>query len=276
MKKVIVVIPVHKPDPTPNELASFEQCYKVLGSHPITIVAPSGLDMSAYSEKVPGCSVTFIDPHWMSDIRQYNKLKISKYFYNLFKDYEYLLTYELDAWVFRDELIYWCDKGYDYIGAPFFEQTNEGYNYSFIEGGNSGLSLRKVQSIISTINKVKRILSIRKLWYRSKLQGIIRFEGLFILEKILDFRFTKYFSGLYGMLTMQEDYYWSIYIPSTFPNFRISPLEEKIKFSFEVHPSFLFIKNGNRLPFGCHAWDRYEPEFWKQFINVVECSNSPS
>ncbi|MCW5913703.1 MAG: hypothetical protein KIT66_03765 [Chitinophagaceae bacterium] len=269
MKKVIVVIPVHKPDPTPNELASFEQCFKVLGSHPITIVAPSGLDMSAYSEKVPGCSVTFIDPHWMSDIRQYNKLKISKYFYSLFKDYEYLLTYELDAWVFRDELIYWCDKGYDYIGAPWFEKYGLACSEKHLIGGNSGFSLRKIYKSIDILKRVGIITRIRRIWFDSKLQGLFPLFNIPIFLKVFNVKSTKYFNEIiFNWSEENEDYYWSYFIQLTFTDFVVAPYNDAFKFSFETNSLFLYFENENKLPFGCHAWEKYEPEFWKKYIRI--------
>ncbi len=38
-------------------------------------------------------------------------------FYKQFLNYEYILIYQLDAFVFKDELNY-CSQGIDYVGAP--------------------------------------------------------------------------------------------------------------------------------------------------------------
>jgi len=43
---------------------------------------------------------------------------MSPAFYDAFKAFDYILIYQLDAFVFRDELEYFCSLGYDYIGAP--------------------------------------------------------------------------------------------------------------------------------------------------------------
>jgi len=272
MKKVIIVIPVHKPNPTPNELASLEQCYKVLGKHPITIVAPSGLDMSAYSDKVAGCLVTFIEPNWMADIRQYNKLKISKYFYDLFKDYEYLLTYELDAWVFRDDLNYWCDKGYDYIGAPWFEGYGEPSSFQKLIGvGNSGFSLRCIKTIRRIWRRLYQIESIRigfkiaRLHYFFKLQSILRlFNFHFHLKSIRPVNEIM----IQNHEGVKEDGFWGEHIPKVFTDFRVAPVDEAMHFSFEVNPRQLYDRCNKALPFGCHAWEKYDPVFWKEFINI--------
>ena len=42
---------------------------------------------------------------------------------------------------------------------------------------------------------------------------------------------------------------------------------QAIKFSFEVMPSYLYKLNNNVLPFGCHAFEKYESDFWKIIFN---------
>jgi len=39
-----------------------------------------------------------------------------------------------------------------------------------------------------------------------------------------------------------------------------------VSFSFEVGPKHCFEKNNQTLPFGCHAWAKYDREFWKPYL----------
>lgn len=267
--KVVVVIPVHKPALTQNELASLKQCYKILGSHPIRIVAPEGMDMSVYQNAVPECETIFIAPEWLSNIQQYNKLKISKYFYDLFKEYEFLLTYELDAWVFRDELLYWCDKGYDYIGAPWFEGWTQPSSNIFIKGGNSGFSLRNVQEIRKMIPKIRRFLRYKRVWDRLKLNNICPLETMRFMESILSIKTNEEFKMIHALGYLNEDMFWSRYTPSIISNFNVADAEVSLKFSFELKPEFLFELNNNHLPFGCHSWEKYGLNFWTNYIQII-------
>lgn len=41
-------------------------------------------------------------------------------FYRRFGKYKYMLIYQLDAFVFSDKLLDFCEMGYDYIGAPVY------------------------------------------------------------------------------------------------------------------------------------------------------------
>lgn len=52
-------------------------------------------------------------------------------------------------------------------------------------------------------------------------------------------------------------------------DFNPAPPEVAMKFSFEVHPEVLYELNDKQLPFGCHAYLKYNPEFWKKFIPCV-------
>ena len=65
-----------------------------------------------------------------------------------------------------------------------------------------------------------------------------------------------------------EDYFWSHYAPQINLNYKVAPSCEAIKFAFEKAPEMLYKKNKNQLPFGCHAWEKYEPEFWKKHITI--------
>jgi hypothetical protein len=101
--KVVVVIPIHSENPSNYELISFTQCFRILGNHPIVVIAPYGLSLRNYKKIIPDFKTHFIDPKWQSSKLNYNKLKLSNYFYSIFREYEFLLTYELDAFVFVEE-----------------------------------------------------------------------------------------------------------------------------------------------------------------------------
>lgn len=62
--------------------------------------------------------VPFPDTYFKG-IAGYNRLMMSPEFYETFAQWEYILIYQTDAWVFSDRLSEWCSKGYDYIGAPW-------------------------------------------------------------------------------------------------------------------------------------------------------------
>lgn len=259
MKKVVVVIPVHSPKPGERDLISLTQCCKVLADYEIVLLHPEGLDLSEYQCHGKEIKSVGIEKQWFTSHRSYNQLKKSLRFYDLFSDYEYLLTYELDCFVFRDELSYWCNKGYDYIGAPWFDNYT-GAHQRIVGVGNSGFSLRKV-STCRTILKTNR--------YRNGLLTIVRqhFKSGKSLKTLMNpvrlYEAIKRDSSfnLYNTFVGHEDAFWCLEIPKYFPEFNIAPVEDAYRFSIEEQPEYLVQLNNNQLPFGCHAWYRFD--YWK-------------
>ena len=96
-----------------------DRCISVLGTHPIVIVKPESLRLDALLDRHPSLlSENFAD-EFFADPKGYNRLMLSRGFYDRFAAYEYMLIHQLDAFVFSDQLMDWCSRGYDYIGAPW-------------------------------------------------------------------------------------------------------------------------------------------------------------
>jgi hypothetical protein len=63
-----------------------------------------------------------------------------------------------------------------------------------------------------------------------------------------------------------SDLFWADEAIKYYPDFRIAPVEVGLKFAFEVAPRLCFELNNRHLPFGCHAWPRYDREFWEPYL----------
>ncbi len=244
---VTIAIPLYKPDPSRYELASFQQCLKIFSEYPICVFTYQELDMSVYM-KLEGADrivVEYFDKAFFSDVSGYNKLMLSKGFYQRFSKYTYLLIYQLDAWVFSDALLEWCSKGYDYIGGPWL-------NWDWSEHFARSISFsRRLQTKL----------------------GISRFKmvgnGGFSLRKTSACKLAvTFFSYAASKFVQNEDYFFSFYVPSYNPFFKIPNEREAVKFSFDMNPALALELNNNNLPMGCHGWNLYE-EFWKPYIPVV-------
>jgi hypothetical protein len=207
---------------------------------------------------------------FFGSVNAHRKLLFSKSFYQAFAGYKYILIYHLDALVFSDQLIKWCENGFDYIGPPWIIHKDAPYsgNPAF-EGkvGNGGFSLRKVESFLSVINS-------GKLWknpLRRALSELIhdksinKYSGL---AKFFLYWHPKYNGVLNEMekYIHNEDHFWANRATHYSPKFKVAPLENAIKFAFECVPRYCYHLNGKQLPFGCHAWNRYDREFWEPFL----------
>jgi hypothetical protein len=198
---------------------------------------------------------------------------LSKRFYSCFSKYDYIQLYQLDSYVFSDELEFWCSQKYDYIGAPWMKKINQyaapvfGSEFS-LKIGNGGFSLRKTQTFINLCTKKIQLLSI--VLFINSIFHLIQSKSL----KSLFYRFLrisswlpeKLFKKLCPLPKNNEDVIWSCVISQ----YRKLPsLNDAVKYSFESYPEYLYELNKQKLPFGCHSWEkdcRYR--FWERFINV--------
>jgi hypothetical protein len=265
-RKVVILIFAHKSVLEWYEAISLEQCFRVLDRHPIRMVCPTGLDVSAYRRIAPALEVDFIPSRWLANVRAYNRLKILPFLYRRYADFEYILTHELDAFVFRDELLDWCEQGWDFIGAPWFEgYDNARPDAAPIGVGNAGLSLRRISTMLRVMRSWKTIrptVDVYSEWRRctdTLPRGLWRLLGNLIWRNCF-----HHYLNRFGL---NEDIFWSC-AGDRIAGFRLAPYQVARHFSFEVNPERLFLECGNKLPFGCHKWMEYQPGFWKPHIEA--------
>lgn len=65
-----------------------------------------------------------------------------------------------------------------------------------------------------------------------------------------------------------EDQFWGLSVAKKFSWFKVPAYEEAAAFAFEMQPHRLFELTGHRLPFGCHAWWKYDLDFFKPHIEA--------
>lgn len=264
-----IVIPVYKDCPNDNEIKSFKQLLKILSHYPILLVTHKELDLSVYLSMGLNNNVEvgteFFNKEFFINISSYNKLCMDVSFYCRFQKYNFILLYQLDCYVFKDELEYWCSKSYDYIGAPWFS-NHESYEEGacLMSVGNGGFSLRKIDTFVKVLSSKGNAYTFIKSYKLNKLIG----GNLFVFLRMILRGYKNNISWLIKEWDDAEDIFFCQVLDST--RFRLNKpdAELAINFSFEKSPSYLFLKNHNKLPFGCHAWEKYQfDSFWFKYIN---------
>lgn len=141
-----VVIVVYKEQLNSREEKSFKRGLQIFGGkRDIFLLAPNKLSTSYY-EKFHGITkIIKVNNSWFTSIAAYNRTLCSKEFYGLFKDYDYILIYQTDCWVFEDKLDEFMKLGYDWYGAPWPHLNNR--------VGNGGFSLRSVPKMLELTGK---------------------------------------------------------------------------------------------------------------------------
>ncbi|MDR0829448.1 MAG: hypothetical protein LBN95_04970 [Prevotellaceae bacterium] len=252
---VKVVIPIYKNKINSDERKSLEQCCKVLSAYSIVFVKPQSLDVENLQKEYPQIEIENFADHYFTTLVNYNRLMLSSEFYSRFSDCKYILIYQLDAYVFRDELKEWCDKNYDYIGAPWLLKAK--YNVFYMQ------FFLKIKSLIYCIKR----RPFRKLFIKNKIGN-----GGFSLRKVASHIAAiienqpkiNYFSAQCQKYDVfNEDVFWATQNPQfIYPN-----IQEALSFSIDENPEQCFVLNHNKLPFGCHGWSKPKKNtFWQDKI----------
>lgn len=268
LRDVAIVVPSHTPSLTRDERISLAHLERHLGAYDRYLAVPR-----SYAEGPPGFELKRFPDRYFATKLAHQAMMLSQGFYRAFSEYRYILVYHLDCLVFADELLEWCRRDYDYIGAPWFD-------VKFVERptvGNGGFSLRKIEAFLD-------VLSSRRLWldpydywarYWAEKPWSIRLFNLprRWLKRSVTFNGVRWETRrwLRGTNTSRaygphEDIFWSFVATHYSPDFRIAPVDEALRFSFEVHPRRCFELNRRRLPFGCHAWPLYDRRFWEPHL----------
>ncbi len=257
-KKCIVVYPIYKA-PNSIELNFLENGIKINANFEQIIIAPHSLMIDNSFGILHTLKTKRFDDKYFEGIEGYNSLMLSKDFYSSFIEYEFMLIHQPDVYLFKNDLNYWCNKNYAYIGAPWFKPEKIGKRkiYSFIHQkiwqpyltktrkngwlynkvGNGGLSLRNIKKAVETLNEAPLAL------------------------------ISKYATTVSPHYN--EDIFWSIEAPKII-DFKIPKWDEAMRFAVEFNPEVAYAYLNNTLPFGCHAPLKHNPKFWQRFIPAIE------
>jgi len=235
-RNVCIVIPIYRAILPDNELNALRRGIELYGnSHDLYLVSPEGLDTSSYSEVSKELKIVSHPEHYFKSVYSYNRLMMKSSFYKTFLGYKYLFLYQLDAFILSDRLAEMCALGYDYIGAPWSDDSwieimddrlkTSFFSRFFLKVGNGGFSLRNIEK---------------------------------------SYRIARIFApiGRFWKDNWNEDIFWSTICHRFFPGYKVAPVQDALAFSIEADPNISLQKLDGQLPFGCHAWEKNDPEFW--------------
>ncbi len=226
-KDVCVVIPIYKDNINNpllyDEVDSILNTILKLKDNDIYLLYDPSLNISFYKKFTQYKNIYF-KTFSFKNRNEYSNMCLNYRFYEMFNNYKYMLICQTDAYIFNNELLYWCNKGYDYIGALGLfteiypklkgnwgdENVGNIYDYKYFVM-NGGFSLRNIQSMYN-------------LCYNHK-------------DKLKNETFNE-------DCVIFWNYKNELNIPS---------LEEAIKFSAENQTYAFYPKYYNKLPFGCHT-----------------------
>lgn len=258
MESVRIVVPLYKRSLDNLEHISLSRSLDVLKKHAFSIICPKDLDLTSIEPMFAGVDydVRRFDPEFFKGISGYNRLMLSPELYTNFADCKYMLICQTDVFVFSDQLLFWCAKNYDYIGAPWMASHQNGLKrlfykiehfftkkeksvHHFFKVGNGGFSLRKVETMLRIVSELND-------------------EAHFFAEQRDE---RKYH---------QEDVFISVFAPTKIPGITIPDYKEAVSFAMDRKPHLAYKLNNKQLPFACHGFNKTKVrEFWMPIIAEI-------
>ena len=264
--QVVVVTPVYRLPLTAEEEIAIVHLLRYLHGSELTLLAPHSLKIN--HPLLRHLPVERFDDTFFTGTAGYNKLMLSPHFYQRYSTFEYLLIYQLDCLVFSSALVNWCDRGWDYVGAPWFRGFRDDTSEGLWRTGNGGFSLRRVAKFLEVLAS-RRPGTLPEEWRETRfLQGRPHLQEHFYRVKQWAYRHgykntVKYLRRAYEL---NEDGFWSMEAARFVDEFVVAPPDEALGFAFEYAPRVCYEMNGRTLPFGCHAWNKIDPEFWRPML----------
>lgn len=264
-KDVAIVVPLSfKDEFTESENISLRHLEHFLGDYTKYFLIPRKRNFS-----YPGFKIKKLPNRYFGSAQAHNFLLGSKFFYQQFEKYRYIFIYHLDSLVFSDRLLYWCRMGYDFIAAPWINGPDLPWLKE--EGvGNGGFNIRKVDGFLNYLNSNVHWIDPEEYWEKTKttktgIERTIRFLKK-ILLKCRSRNNVNHHIQYYISQNKNEDLFWQLYKNKYYPDFNIAPVDVALGFGFEANVKKCYERNNYQLPFGCHAWEKYDKEFWKPYL----------
>ncbi|MBQ8019346.1 MAG: hypothetical protein IJ263_02995 [Paludibacteraceae bacterium] len=254
-KDIAIVVPIYKLPLSPDDRICLNQLFKVMTGYDIYAVFPENLDITDVCEEYPLLKSSMESSHF-SSLRSYNKLVLSRSFYDAFSNYKYILINQLDTYIFKDELCKWANSGFDYVGAPFVPDKNKYWS-----------PLRRLWCKLNFyLRRYKGTNPHHSQWYQVGngglcLRNVSKFQNIT----------KKYKHQIEDDLSDEKDFYpedlWLSFELKDDDRLKTPDWKTALLFSIECSPQKCMDIIGNKLPFGTHAWtlDKHRP-FWEKYI----------
>lgn len=248
---VKVIIPIYR-NLHSDEQAALDHNLNLLNGLPAAFIKPVDYDITALSCQYPDVEVINVSNQWLGHrgIQGYNEMMMSEQFYAMFADCEYIFICHVDAWLFRNEVTEWCQRGYDLVAAPW--PTRPRYEH---------FPLKQYLQLKMWLKPARKILHCQMF-------GRIGNGGL-CLRKVKTFQEAcrqyaveiNYYMSHHDDLH-NEDLFWALV-----PRLDVPTVADALQFSFDLKPQLCYQLNEHRLPMACHGFNKpNRADFWSHFI----------
>jgi hypothetical protein len=236
--KCAVVIPLYKSIYSENETICVNSALTKFGHWDIFFA--THVENTNQPFLIDGKSVrySFFKKERFKSINSYSEWLLTFELYSKFINYKKILICQTDAYIVSDEINYWVDKDYDYIGAPWHGLVSITPNYQATPNfngkefklfvGNGGFCMRDTSGCVNTLLRNSDIVN--------EFHG--NEDGLFAFLGIVD------------------------------PLFKMAPYHDACLFALELLAADTINKT-KKMPMGFHALEKNDFSFWRDIIRQL-------
>ena len=246
---------------SPDEEISLRHLAHFLGKYDRYFVSPENAAISR-----PGFAVETFPARYFGSTQAHGLLMFSEEIYERFRRYKYILMHHLDSLVLSDQLARWCETDLDLVGAPWLRCEDSPW-VDRPRVGNGGFTLMKIESHLNVLRSKRPAVNPDEYWRTlcGATPPLLRWRHLprRYLKRLSVFNNVRWETRRWRG---NGDHFWADEAVKYWPDFRVASVEQGLQFAFEVAPRMCFELNNRRLPFGCHAWARYDRAFWEPYL----------
>jgi hypothetical protein len=262
-RPVCVVIPVYRAELDRSESAALRQCVSILAAHPLIIIKPESLAIDSLLHEYPALRCESFPDRFFEGIKGYNQLMLSDELYARFERFDYVLIHQLDALVFADRLNDWCNRGYDYVGAPWIRDP-------VLPTWHSRLLFPLKRRVYRWVNRqARREPGMHYAQYAYSVGN-----GGFSLRRVAKMREVlaqlpaqadRYRRG--DPAIHHEDLFFCVEANRFVTRVNTPGWREAAHFAWELQPSIAALLTKGELPFGCHGWNKLHRIEWQTIFS---------
>ena len=286
--KPAVCIPIHTSNLNKYELISIKSHIFKLQAHDVFLLLPNSKVSSIISvlerNNIPKnlYRIHQVKDYCLKNSDNYQLLMLTINFYQFYQSYSHILIAQIDSYTFSDELIKWCRKDLDYIGAPCFK-FKKYWTSELYFCGVGGFSLRNIKKTLELLEEDPIIFTFSDLREFSKpfnFKGKFILFLKFILTKLLrkdrlkrDIKFHSFTSKFKNFfIFINEDVCYAYYLPKYKKSFKVGNLKNSISFCIDWNVQKQLNNILPAYPFGAHAWFSYPENLneWEKHIEEIK------
>lgn len=225
-KRLIVLIPVYRPELEPLEVLSLTSIRKYCHAYPLYFLASEGLRITHPSAQ--GIPYLYLPKEYFDGFAGYNRLMMSTLLYERIAEYEFCLIAQLDVLLFHDKIEQFLDLPLDYIGA-LDEYVLPEFPKERVQcfALNGGLSLRRIQAF--------------RTFLKAHAEEVAAWKGT-------------------------EDNFFSLMGSRYPEEIRLASRKDCLSFSRNHYPRRYDVETHGQVPFGIHGFATFEPCFVRDFL----------